>query len=155
MSESREERIRNAIVLGCVLVYLVAKVASRAQAIALPRPRHETPFLAQSPLSPYPLAMPKRATSTSYNGSKANRPGRLPGNADAQFKKAMQRRALDGNALKRVDAMLRTGEADDFKWAWAQAADRGFGRPAQSVDVTSAGDKLPGVILVPPPLPDE
>lgn len=72
------------------------------------------------------------------------------------FKKAMQKRAADGASLKRIDTMLKPNSApDDFKWAWAQAADRGFGKAAQSVDVTSGNEKLPGVILVPVEKPDE
>ena len=100
--------------------------------------------------------MPRRATSTSYGHKRQNKPGALPGNAQALFKKAMQRNALNAQALARVRGMLKPdADPEDFKWAWKEAADRGFGKPQQAVDVTSKGDKLPGVILLPAELPDE
>lgn len=101
---------------------------------------------------------PKANRPTAYGGEKENTRkgnGRRPGNADHRFKLAMQKNAENAETLRRVRSMLKPdSDPDDFKWAFIQAADRGFGKPSQAVDVTSGGDKLPGVILVPAETPD-
>lgn len=81
------------------------------------------------------------------------------------FREAMRARATDPVALGRLDAMLQgtpdpvTGKVIPMKpetWAgvWQDVANRGYGRPHQSLDVTSGGEAItPGVIFLPVPVP--
>ena len=81
------------------------------------------------------------------------------------FRSAMRARATDPVALGRLDAMLQgtpdpvTGQRIPMKpetWlgAWQDVANRGYGRPHQSLDVTSGGESLvPGVVFLPVPVP--
>lgn len=81
------------------------------------------------------------------------------------FRDAMRARATDPVALARLDAMLQgtpdpvTGRPIPMKpaeWAavWQDVANRGYGRPHQSLDVTSGGEALsPGVVFLPLPVP--
>lgn len=71
--------------------------------------------------------------------------------------KAMCRALASSKEVERqVKDILARGSSDPmFIGALKWASEHGYGRPEQSVDVTSKGEKLPGVILLPAEVPDE
>lgn len=98
--------------------------------------------------------MPRRAGPTSFGGSRGNARG--PGNqygANAQvFQKRMKALAERAALAKRWDRLLSDSNKDDdaFFKAFDRVTDRGFGRPAASLDVTSDGEKVASLLVMPP-----
>lgn len=101
--------------------------------------------------------MPKRANATSFGGSKGNRPGRKKGdptNVGAMpevFRRRMQILASRAAEAKRLERLLSDENADDelFLKAFDRVCDRGYGKAPQSVDVTSDGEKIQSLLVVP------
>lgn len=103
--------------------------------------------------------MPRRATSTSFGKSRGNKRG--PGNRNGVdpliFKKRCQILAQRAADSKRLEALLSDpgkGETDevkaaDFLAALREVSNRGFGLPQQSVDVTSGGKVVSGILALP------
>lgn len=95
--------------------------------------------------------MPKRATSTSFGASRGNARG--PGNRvgpDVQmFKVRMATIAERTKTAKNLEKILDDHDHPAFMKALEFASDRGFGKVGQSVDVTSAGKQVSGVVLLP------
>src|SRR5690242_13327191 len=87
--------------------------------------------------------MPRRATSTSFGAERGNKPmspgpGARPGNTVDRFRKEMQERALRADTLHRLDKSLDAKEDAIFLKAFAEVADRGFGKAPQSIEHTGA-----------------
>lgn len=88
--------------------------------------------------------MPKRATSTSYGGTKGNKPGghvSHPNGGRGAFYKRMQYLADLGSRADRWEKVLTDPEAKawEFYAAFDRAADRGYGKPSQAVEHSGPG----------------
>jgi hypothetical protein len=98
--------------------------------------------------------LPRRATSTSFGASRGN--GRGKGNqygANAKvFQQRMKALAERAAQAKRWERLLSDANKDDdlFLKAFDRLADRAYGRPATAVDVTSDGEKVQSLLVLPP-----
>lgn len=96
--------------------------------------------------------MPRHATATSFGGERGNptRPG--PGNPGAIYRKRMAHLANLAAKAKRWETLLsaKNGDHETFFKAFDRVSDRAFGRPAQGIDHTNAGEKFdaPQQILI-------
>lgn len=63
----------------------------------------------------------------------------------------MQTLALRAAKARRLERLLSDENEDDatFLKAFAEVSDRGFGKAPQSVDVTSAGEQVQSLLVVP------
>lgn len=100
--------------------------------------------------------MPRRATSTSFGGKSGNTPGRGPekgkgGRPVDIFRNRMQELALRAAKAKRLETLLDDKNEDNsaFLKAFQEVSDRGFGKAPQSIDVTSDGEQINGLLVVP------
>lgn len=55
--------------------------------------------------------------------------------------------------VKNLEAIMDDPDHPQFMRAVEFASDRAHGKPTQGVDMTSKGEKLGGVIIMPPPEP--
>ncbi len=62
----------------------------------------------------------------------------------------MQRRAERAKTLQRLDLALESEEDHIFLKAFQEVADRGFGKAPASIDVTSAGEQIQALLMLPP-----
>lgn len=99
--------------------------------------------------------MPRRANATSFGGKAGNprnttKPG--TGRPPDVFRNRMQLLALRAAQAKRLEKLLSDKNPDDhtFLKAFSEVSDRGFGKAPQSVDVTSDGEKIQSLLVVPP-----
>jgi hypothetical protein len=91
---------------------------------------------------------------TRFGGAREPRrgksPGPPPGYSYPQFLRAMQHRAMKTETLRRLDEALASADNPEFLKAYFGVADRAFGTPKQSVDVTSDGKGLSALLAMPP-----
>ena len=102
--------------------------------------------------------MPKRATSTSFGGKAGNKgnttiPG--TGKPPEMFKRRMQYLADLAAECNRFERILKSDETPDDTWmkAFDRVADRGYGSPAKSVDLTTNGESVNKLLIMPPEEP--
>jgi hypothetical protein len=97
--------------------------------------------------------MPRRANATSFGQSRGNKRGK--GNtygANAQtFQGRMKALAERAALVKRWERMLSDENPDDklFFRAFDRVANRGYGLPASSLDVTSGGEAVASLLVMP------
>jgi hypothetical protein len=96
--------------------------------------------------------MPRRASATSFGGIAGNPgnktkagPGRLPD----IFKMRMANLAARNKTAKNVEKILDDPAHPAFMKALEFAADRGFGKAAQAIDLTTGGEKINALLVVP------
>jgi hypothetical protein len=99
--------------------------------------------------------MPRRASATSFGQSKGNRPGRKKGDPTnvgvlpATFRNRMALIASRMRTVNELEKILENRDHAAFMKAMEFVTERGFGKVPSAVDVTSKGEKVSGVVILP------
>lgn len=99
--------------------------------------------------------MPRRASATSFGGKRGNPRGTQPGpGAPPQTFRDRMKLILDrAKTAKSVETILADPDHKHFAKVLDTALDRAEGKVPASVDLTSKGEKLNGVVILPPTEP--
>ena len=95
----------------------------------------------------------KSASPTSFGQIRGNprnttKPG--PGVAPEVYRRKMQLLASRHETIRQLEAVLEQPNHPAFMRAVEFAADRGYGKAPSSVDVTSNGQTVNGLLVIPP-----